>query len=100
MNVNNDGTPLTHASALTGDNQIEWRSADDIEHRKLVTQTSTMHVNHKKCILLDRRKDVAYYNPQVKEKYKEGKWVRRVRGSIGSARINYTGPGTARTASL
>jgi hypothetical protein len=32
-----------------------------------------MHVIHKASIPLDRRKDVAYYNPQFKEKYKDGK---------------------------
>jgi hypothetical protein len=39
MNLNLDGSPLTHASALARPNQTEWRLADDIEHRKLVTET-------------------------------------------------------------
>lgn len=100
MNLNIDGSPLTHASALAGPNQVEWRRADDTEHRKLVTQTQTIHVIHKADIPSERRKDVAYYNPQVKEKYKEGEWVRRVRGTVGGDRINYKGPVTARTAAM
>jgi hypothetical protein len=100
MNLNLDGIPLTHASALAEPYQDEWRLADDIEHRKLVTETQTMHVMHKAAIPADRRRDVAYYNPQVKEKYKNGKWARRIRGTAGGDRTNYTGPVTARTASL
>jgi hypothetical protein len=100
MNLNDDGSPLTHASALKGPNQPVWRLADDKEHRKLVTESKTMHVIHKSAIPADRRKDVAYYNPQVKEKYKDGEWLRRVRGTIGGNRINYTGLVTARTAAI
>jgi hypothetical protein len=100
MNLNNDGSPLTHASALHGPNQTTWRLADDKEHRKLATESQTIHVIRKSDIPADRRKDVAYYNPQVKEKYKDGEWVRRVRGTIGGDRINYTGLVTARTAAM
>jgi hypothetical protein len=100
MNLNLDGSPLTHASALAGPNQTIWSGADDTEHRKLTTGTETMHVIHKAAIPADRRKDVCYYNPQVKEKYKNGEWERRVRGTAGGDRINYNGKVTARTASL
>jgi hypothetical protein len=85
---------------LKGPNEADWRRADDTEHRKLVTQTSTMHVIHKDAIPVDRRMDVAYYNPQVKDKYKNGEWLRCVRGTVGGDRTNFTGPVTARTASL
>jgi hypothetical protein len=59
MNLNLDGSPLSHASALKGPNAADWRRADDTEHRNLVTQTSTMLVIHKDAIPVDRRKDVA-----------------------------------------
>jgi hypothetical protein len=59
-----------------------------------------MHVIHKAAIPADRRKDATYYNPQVKEKYKNREWVRRMRGTVGGDRTNYTSPVTARTASL
>ena len=61
MNLNLDGSPLTHASALKGPNEPVWRRADDTEHRKLTTETGTMHVISKNDIPADRRKDVAYY---------------------------------------
>jgi hypothetical protein len=63
MNLNLNGSPLTHASALKGPNEADWRRADDTENCKLVTQTSTMHVIRKDAIPADRRMDVAYYNP-------------------------------------
>jgi hypothetical protein len=100
MNLNTDGSPLTHASAIVGENKELWQLADNIEHRKLVTQTQTMHVIHKANIPIDRVRDVAYYNPQAKEKFKEGDWLRRVRGTIGGDRINHTGPVSARTAKI
>jgi hypothetical protein len=53
MNLNDDGSPLTHASALKGPNQTVWRLADDKEHRKLVTESQTMHVIHKSAIPVD-----------------------------------------------
>jgi hypothetical protein len=59
-----------------------------------------MHVIHKADLPADRVKDVAYYNPQVKEKFKNGAWVRRTRGTIGGNMINYTGPVSARTAEM
>jgi hypothetical protein len=59
-----------------------------------------MHVIHKAHIPTERAKDVAYYNPQLKGKFKEGKRVRRVRGTIGGDRINYTGPVSARTGQM
>jgi hypothetical protein len=59
-----------------------------------------MHVIHKDSIPSDRRGDVTYYNPQVKEKFKNDEWVRRVRGTAGGDRINYDGPVSSRTASL
>jgi hypothetical protein len=96
VNLNTDGSPLTHASAISGENQAEWRLANDIEHCKLVTQIQTMHVIHKAHVPTNRTKDITYYNPQVKEKFKEG----RVRGTIGGDRINYTGPVSARTAEM
>ena len=100
LNLNEDGSPLTYASALASDHAAEWQLANDEEMRKLVTATQTMKPIHKSHIPADRRRDVAYYNPQVKEKIKDGKYVRRVRGTIGGDRTNFTGAVSARTASL
>jgi hypothetical protein len=68
LNLNEDGSPLTYASALAIDHATEWKMANDEEMRKLVTATQTMKPIHKSHIPADRRRDVAYYNPQLKEK--------------------------------
>jgi hypothetical protein len=99
-NLNADGSPLTHATASIGENKASWELADNTEHRKLITQTQTMHVIHKTDIPIDRVRDVAYYNPQVKEKLKNDEWERRVRGTIGGNVIHYNGPTSARTAEM
>jgi hypothetical protein len=100
LNLNDDGTPITLASVLAGKFRNEWEVAADEEFRKLITTTKTMRPIHKQEIPADRRKDITYYNPVLKEKMKEGVLVRRVRGTLGGDRINYTGEVTARTASL
>lgn len=100
LNLNSDGTPLTFNRAMQGDFQAEWDHANDQEIRKLLTATETMRLIHKADIPADRRGDITYYNPQVKEKIKEGEHLRRVRGTAGGNLINYPGPVTARTASL
>ena len=59
-----------------------------------------MHPIHFADIPTDRRGDIGYYNPQVKEKYKDGAIDRRTRGTIGGNVIDYPGPTSSRTASL
>jgi hypothetical protein len=48
----------------------------------------------------DRRENFGYYNPQVKEKYKDGKIDIRTRGTIGENVINHPGLTSLRIASL
>jgi hypothetical protein len=56
---------------------------------------------HYSDIPLDRRKDVSYYNPQVKEKPSDPGFItRRTRGTIGGDRIEYHDRTAANTASL
>jgi hypothetical protein len=45
----------------------------------------------------DRLKDIAYYNPQVKEKMKDDFVIRRVRGTVGGNVIDYPGESLLRT---
>ena len=45
-------------------------------------------------------KIVAYYNPQLKYKMKNGQLVMRVRGTIGGDQLPYSGPTAAQTAAL
>jgi len=59
-----------------------------------------MYPIHFADIPVDRRGDIGYYNPQVKEKYKDGKIDRHVGGIIGCNVIDYPGPTSSRTASL
>jgi hypothetical protein len=99
LNLNMDGSPITWASTHSGEDAAEWRLADDIEFRKLWT-SGTIRPIHKRDIPADRRSDITYYNPVVKEKIKDGKIFRRVRGTVGGDRTNFTGEVTARTASL
>jgi hypothetical protein len=100
LNLNEDGSPLTFQRAMKGEFQAEWDHANDQEICKLITTTETMCLIHKRAIPSERRGDITYYNPQVKEKIKEGVHLRRVRGTTGGDRISYTGPVSARTASL
>jgi hypothetical protein len=100
LNLNDDGTPITLASVLAGKFRHEWEVAADDEFRKLITTTQTMRPIHKHQIPADRRKDITYYNPVLKEKMKGNVLVRRVRGTLGGDRINYKGDVSARTASL
>jgi hypothetical protein len=100
LNLNDDGTPITLASVLAGKFKHEWEIAADNEFRKLITTTQTMRPIHKHHIPADRRRDITYYNPVLKEKMKDDVLVRRVRGTLGGDRINYKGDVSARTASL
>jgi hypothetical protein len=100
LNLNPDGSPLTHKSALGGEHATEWHLSGDTEVRKLITETETMAVIHKSQIPRGRLKDIAYYNPRVREKIKDGEVRRRTRGTIGGDKVNYTGEVTARTAAL
>jgi hypothetical protein len=100
FNLNEDGSLLTFASALAGEHGAAWQLVNDDEFRKLVTTTATMKPIHNSSIPADRRRDIAYYNPQVKEKVKDGKHLHRIRGTIGGDSTNFVGAVSARTASL
>jgi DNA-binding MarR family transcriptional regulator len=85
---------------MSGEHKVEWALEGDKEFRKLVTATEgTIRSIHRHQIPEDRRKDIASYNPQVREKIKDGVHARRVRGIIGGERVNYPGATAARTAS-
>jgi hypothetical protein len=57
---------LTTQSAMSGKHKVEWALESDKEFRKLVTATETIKPIHRHQIPEDRRKDIAYYNPQVR----------------------------------
>ena len=100
LNLNEDGPPLTFSKALDSPHRVAWQLKHDVEIRKLISGTQTMHPIHRRDISADRQKDITYFNPVCKKKMKDGKIKRRVRGTIGGDRINYPGDVSARTASL
>ena len=100
LNLNEDGSPLTFSKALDSPHRDAWQLEHDVEIRKLISGTKTMHPVHRNTIPQDRQRDITYFNPVCREKMKDGKIKRRVRGSIGGDRINYPGDVSARTASL
>jgi len=99
LNLDESGSPLTHASALSGPDRELWEQADFEELVRLVT-TETIRAIHIHEQPADRRSDTTYYNPQVKEKYVDGVRTRRTRGTAGGDRINYPGEVKANVADL
>jgi len=100
LNLTPDGRKLTYSNALKGLTMEAWQKSNAAEFVELIETTKTMHPIHFADIPTDRRGDIGYYNPQVKEKYKDGAIDRRTRGTIGGNVIEYPGPTSSRTASL
>ena len=97
LELNADGTRLTCTSALKGPDREEWlvKFGEEIE-RLLSSGTGTF---------IDRAqvpfgKKIAYYNPQLKSKMKNGVLVKRVRGVIGGDQLPFDGFTAAQTAAL
>jgi hypothetical protein len=101
LNLSADGRPLKYASAKANDNQGNWERAEVEELVRLVKTTETLQAIHRNDVPADRRKDVTYYNPQVKEKIDgNGNKVYRIRGTAGGDRISYPNDVTAHVADL
>jgi hypothetical protein len=97
IDLDPNGKPLTYASCMRGSDKELWQAAAAEEFTRLV-KTDTIRFISWKDKPTDR--SASYYNPQVKIKIKEGKVVRRVRGTIGGDRVDYPGPVAASTADL
>ena len=67
----------------------EWLKANHKEFVKLIETTKTMRPIQFNDIPLDRRGDIGYYNPQLKEKMRDGELDRRTRGTVGGNVIEY-----------
>jgi hypothetical protein len=72
LNITPDGRKLTYSNALKGPTMEKWKQSNAAEFVKLIKTTKTMRPIHFSDIPIDRRGDIGYYNPQVKEKYKDG----------------------------
>lgn len=82
LNIDALGRALTLARCLEGPEAEEWRKAYRAEMQKLIP--TIMHPIKLNDIPSDRRKDVVYFNPVVKEKLNEdGTKDFRVRGVAG-----------------
>jgi hypothetical protein len=97
INLNKDGSLLTARSALNGPDKEEWLTVFGEEIDRLI-DTKTAKFVHRHQI--PSGKPISYYNPQLKVKMKDGKLVKRVRGTIGGDKLPYSGPSSAQTAAL
>ena len=96
LNLIPDGRKLTYSNALKGPSMEEWQKANAAKFVKLMDTTKTMHPLHFADIPVDQQGDIGYYNPQVKEKYKDGTIDRRTCDTNGGNVNDYPGPISSR----
>jgi hypothetical protein len=92
-----DGSRLTATSALNGPERDEWLAKFAEEIMRLITSGTGTFVRRSE---VPAGKSVAYANPQLKIKMKNGKLEKRVRMTIGGDQLPYAGPTAAQTAAL
>ena len=97
IDLNPDGTRLTATSALNGPDRLAWLLKFGEEIERLIASGTGVFIRRAD---VPAGKIVAYYNPQLKYKMKNGELVMRVRGTIGGDQLPYTGPTAAQTAAL
>ena len=88
-----DGKPLRYNRLMKGSDAAEWIEASAQEIDRLVSTTKTMHFIRPENKPHDRL--ASYYNPQCSIKHGKDK---RVRGTYGGDRSDYTGAVSANTA--
>ena len=96
LNLDLNGKPISYRSEITGPDKAAWEEAHAVEIRRLIN-TGTITPILASAVPDDRRKDITYYNPQVRVKMKDGVITRRVRGTIGGDRLHPAGDLAART---
>ena len=101
LNLDSAGKPLQYSSAMKGPHAQEWRYMDGVEISRLI-DSKTLAAIHRSDCPADRRSDITYYKPVVKEKWNSDaqKVDRRIRGTIGGDRINYPGAVSSATADI
>jgi hypothetical protein len=97
LDLNEDGTRLTSASALKGPDKLLWEKAHGEEIIRLI-ESQTGRFIHRHEMPSDRK--ATYYNPQCKTKVKTDGIQRRVRGTAGGDQVQYPGVTAAYTAHL
>ena len=97
IDLNEDGTRLTSTSSLKGPDRERWLAAHGEEIDRLIQSSTGTFVSRSS---VPKEKTIAYYNPQLKIKIKNGEVVYRVRGTIGGDQLPFAGNSTAYTAAL
>ena len=97
VDLDDKGKKLSMTTALAGEDGHLWLAKHGEEITRLFA-SDTIKLIHWHDLPSDKKP--AYYNPQVRTKIKEGKLVRRVRGTIGGDQINFDGDTAAHTASM
>ena len=90
-----DGQPLRYNRLMNGPDASQWREASAEEFDRLLSTKQTMHFIRPTDKPLDRL--ASYYNPQCSIKNGTDK---RVRGTYGGDRTDYTGAVSTNTASM
>jgi hypothetical protein len=97
IDLNADGTRLTATLALNGPDRLQRLVKFGEEIKRLLSSGTGVFIRR---VDVPAGKIVAYYNPQLKYKMKNGDLVMRVRGTIGGDQLPYDGPTAAETAAL
>jgi hypothetical protein len=84
---------------MAGPNKLHWLDASADEICKLVDSLTAFPISHRAIHAL-KWKDIVYYNPVVKEKFKNNKIQFRVRGTAGGDLLIVPYDISARTANL
>eukprot|EP01034_Spumella_vulgaris_P031394 gene31394-38776_t len=90
--------PLTYRQTQTGPDKDLWRVAESEEFIRLVELSKTMRFI--RWADIPEGREASYYHPQPSIKVKEGVHKRRIRGTYGGNKSDYTGPVAAQTADL
>jgi hypothetical protein len=88
------GKPLRFSTAITGPNRKDWITADVVEITKLVHGAGSIKPVHSPS------QKPTCYNRVVKEKMKANTVSRRVRGTAGGDRIDFSHSASSSTASM
>ena len=100
LNLDQHGKPLSYISAKSGPDRESWTVAEAEEIYRLIS-TGTLFPIAYSDVPFDRRGDIVYYNPVVKQTWNDDGTIKfRVRGTAGGNLLDVPYDVSARTASL
>jgi hypothetical protein len=98
LNLNDDGTTITHRKSHLGSNAAHWLQADSEEMERLFKSGTLRPILFQD---IPAHKQATYINPVCSEKVKDNGTIKfRTRATIGGDRIDYPYATTAITAEL